>query len=227
MKKPPRLHSDERREAIVLAVKQVFAEKGFEGTTTKELAKAAGVSEALIFKHFPNKESLYDAMCDACAKGIDAAEFTRIMSLDPSTSTLVILVHFLISKIAHDITGDAEIKHRLMARSILGDGDFARLMLERVAGRVMPKFEECIKTANKTKDLNEIPIQSNLRFWFVHHLAVGLRLIDMPDRPAIDYKVAKESLIEQATWFALLGMGVKSEAIKRHYNPKALSLLGK
>ena len=58
----PRLSAEARKEAIVEAVRDVFAEKGFEGTTTRDLAKAAGVSEALLYKHFPSKESLYAAM---------------------------------------------------------------------------------------------------------------------------------------------------------------------
>jgi hypothetical protein len=46
-----------------------------------------------------------------------------------------------------------------------------------------------------------------------------------PELPAVDYKVSKQSLVEQTVWFALLGVGVKAEAIARYYNPKALSLL--
>ena len=64
-----RLPSGERRQAIVTAVKGAFADKGFDGTTTRELARAAGVSEALLYKHFPSKESLYVAMLEACADG--------------------------------------------------------------------------------------------------------------------------------------------------------------
>jgi AcrR family transcriptional regulator len=40
----------------------LFAEKGFSGTKTREVAVRAGVSEALIFKHFPSKEDLYAAI---------------------------------------------------------------------------------------------------------------------------------------------------------------------
>src|SRR4030095_5504767 len=93
----PRLSAEARKEAIVEAVRDVFAEKGFDGTTTRELAKAAGVSEALLYKHFPRKESLYTAMCDACAKGPTFAQFNRILALKPSTSTLVLMVYFTIS----------------------------------------------------------------------------------------------------------------------------------
>jgi hypothetical protein len=40
----------------------------------------------------------------------------------------------------------------------------------------------------------------------------------------IDYQVSRPKLVEQAVWFVLRGMGLKEEAIKRYYNPKALSL---
>jgi AcrR family transcriptional regulator len=57
-----RLTTIERREQIVLAAMRCFAERGFEGTTTRMLSRAAGVSEALIFRHFPTKKSLYRAI---------------------------------------------------------------------------------------------------------------------------------------------------------------------
>jgi AcrR family transcriptional regulator len=42
----------------------LFALQGFEGTTTREIAERAGVSEAIIFRHFPCKEDLYWAVID-------------------------------------------------------------------------------------------------------------------------------------------------------------------
>jgi hypothetical protein len=43
-----------------------------------------------------------------------------------------------------------------------------------------------------------------------------------PKVPAIDYKMSKETLIEQAVHFALRGVGLKDEVIKRYYDPKSL-----
>ncbi len=60
--KRSRLPTAERREQIVEAAMRCFAERGFEGTTTRMLARAAGVSEGLIFRHFPTKKSLYRAI---------------------------------------------------------------------------------------------------------------------------------------------------------------------
>src|ERR671910_3542145 len=108
MKSSFRLSSEQRREGIVKSVRGVFAEKGFDGTTTRELARAANVSEALLYKHFPSKESLYAAMLDACAKGATFAEFKRILALEPSGSTLVMMVHFIISRFVQGRTADRD-----------------------------------------------------------------------------------------------------------------------
>jgi AcrR family transcriptional regulator len=56
--------SDERREQILHVAMRLFAEHGFRGTTTKEIAQAAGVSEAMVFRHFANKDELYHAIID-------------------------------------------------------------------------------------------------------------------------------------------------------------------
>lgn len=49
----------------------LFAKKGFNRTTTKELARQAGVSEAMIFKHFSSKEKLYSSILDLKARQAD------------------------------------------------------------------------------------------------------------------------------------------------------------
>src|SRR5579859_694380 len=93
-----KMSSAQRRAAIIKAVRRVFAEKGFDGTTTRELAVAAGVSEALLFKHFPNKEALYSAMqISCCSDEAASAVVERLKALEPSASTLVFLIHFIIS----------------------------------------------------------------------------------------------------------------------------------
>ena len=57
-----RIPAAARRASIIRAAASIFGEKGFSGTKTREIASRAGVSEALIFKHFPSKEDLYAAI---------------------------------------------------------------------------------------------------------------------------------------------------------------------
>jgi len=54
-----RFSSADRREQILDVATGLFARQGFQGTTTKLIAEKAGVNEALIFRHFPNKGELY------------------------------------------------------------------------------------------------------------------------------------------------------------------------
>jgi AcrR family transcriptional regulator len=50
--------AEERREAVLEAGMSVFAERGFLGTPTTEVAKAAGISQAYLFRLFPTKNDL-------------------------------------------------------------------------------------------------------------------------------------------------------------------------
>lgn len=56
--------ADERRSQIIGIAVQLFSQRGFKGTTTREIALAAGVSEAMVFRHFATKQELYTAILD-------------------------------------------------------------------------------------------------------------------------------------------------------------------
>jgi AcrR family transcriptional regulator len=61
--------AEDRRLQILQVAVSLFSQRGFVGTTTKEIAQAAGVSEAMVFRHFANKQELYSAILDhkACS----------------------------------------------------------------------------------------------------------------------------------------------------------------
>ena len=100
----------ERQASIIAAAATLFAEKGFNGTTTREIAKSAGISEALLFRHFPTKRALYAAILaersqlsqllasieEAAEKRDDVRVFTLIASFrihrgsDPSLLRLLL-----------------------------------------------------------------------------------------------------------------------------------------
>lgn len=66
-----RMTGDERREQILHIAIKLFSQNGFRGTTTKKIAEDAGVSEAMVFRHFASKQELYHAILDhkACEGG--------------------------------------------------------------------------------------------------------------------------------------------------------------
>ncbi len=52
----------EKQEKILQSALELFAKEGFHATSTNKVAKHAGVSEGLIFRHFGNKEGLLQAI---------------------------------------------------------------------------------------------------------------------------------------------------------------------
>jgi len=67
-----RMTGDLRRLQILQTAVDLFSQRGFKGTTTKEIARAAGVSEAMVFRHFATKDELYGAILDnkGCQDGV-------------------------------------------------------------------------------------------------------------------------------------------------------------
>lgn len=61
--------AEDRKLQILRVAVSLFSQRGFGGTTTKEIAQAAGVSEAMVFRHFATKQELYSAILDhkACS----------------------------------------------------------------------------------------------------------------------------------------------------------------
>jgi len=85
-----RFSSADRREQILAVATGLFAQQGFRGTTTRQIAEGSGVTEALIFRHFPSKEELYWAVIES--KINSAAPLERMLeNLEGGGSDLEIL----------------------------------------------------------------------------------------------------------------------------------------
>lgn len=59
-----RLTAEERRQDVLLAACRVFAERSYRGATTAEIARAAEISEPILYRHFGSKRDLYLACLD-------------------------------------------------------------------------------------------------------------------------------------------------------------------
>jgi AcrR family transcriptional regulator len=60
----PRRPAAERRRQILTAARALFAERGFHATTTRDLAAAADINDALIYRYFPDKQAILAALMD-------------------------------------------------------------------------------------------------------------------------------------------------------------------
>jgi TetR/AcrR family transcriptional regulator len=70
-----RMTGNDRRNQLIEVAIDLFSRKGFGGTTTKEIAAAAGVTEAIIFRHFATKQDLYKAILDSRCSSSNATDW--------------------------------------------------------------------------------------------------------------------------------------------------------
>ncbi|HEX2215303.1 MAG TPA: helix-turn-helix domain-containing protein, partial [Xanthobacteraceae bacterium] len=194
-----RLDSDERRKAIVRAAVPLFARKGFAGTTTRELAEAAGISEALLFKHFPSKQSLYREIRQLGCEGDPALE--TLANLPPSTATLVCMLRFMVCHflgVAECGRGELDSRLRLVAHSFLEDGEYARELFEAVSERVLPLFEASYEAAAAAGDIAARPGRPRNLFWFAQHVPAMLALAGLPGRNCVPSDGTLDELVDEA-----------------------------
>jgi AcrR family transcriptional regulator len=224
MKSAGKLSSAERRADILKAVRKVFVEKGFHGTTTRELARAAGVSEALLFKHFPDKKAIYSAIQHACFNEERAKIIERLEALEPSTQNLVFLVQYLFAELFGDRLSNEDVRSfiHLVLRSLMDEGSFARSAIKHGPSRWVSKVDQCIQAAIAAGDAVDGPDIAKTGGWFAHHLATMIMINLLHEKPVVNYGVSRKKLQKQAVMFTLRGLGLKDNAIKRYYNPKAV-----
>jgi len=209
-----RLDSDERRKAIVRAAVPLFARKGFAGTTTRELAEAAGISEALLFRHFPSKQLLYREILQLGCEGDPALD--QLAALQPSTATLVGMIRFMVRhflRCRESDCGELDTRLRLVLYSFLEDGDYARQLFETVSDRVVPLFEASLAAAIAAGDVAPQAATAKNLFWFGQHVAGMIAFAALPGASCVPYDGTLDDRVEQASTFILHGIGMSDAAI--------------
>jgi len=210
----------------VKAVLPVFARNGFANTTTKQLARAAGVSEALLYKHFPSKDLLYAEIQNYGCQGCDP-ELRKLLGREPSAAALVSIVYYVMRANIIGRSCDkmcAGTRHRMILNSCLEDGSFTRFLFHNHFAENLSRITEFVNASLATGDLVPGPVSKQNLLLFVHHLAIMIATMCLPEKPVVDYGASLEEILDQAVWFALRGLGMTDEAIQGLYNPKALRL---
>lgn len=96
-----RMKSDQRRRQLIDVAVELFSKKGFGGTTTREIANAAHVNEAIIFRHFETKDGLYTAILDQRARETLSEEALEALRGLATLEDDVGFFRFLVQRILH------------------------------------------------------------------------------------------------------------------------------
>lgn len=166
-----RMAGDERRRQILHVAMRLFSEKGFSGTTTKEIAQRAGVSEAMVFRHFANKDELYSAILDhkACDRGFQNP-FDEVAGKMAEKDDFGVFYTMAFNAISHHQT-DCDFL-RLMMHSALENHDLARIFFESFITEIYDRLGGYIRQRQTDGVFREIEPKVAVRAFigmFVHH----------------------------------------------------------
>lgn len=150
---------------------RLFSENGFRGTTTKEIANAAGVSEATVFKHFSNKDELYAAILDhkACEHPFEDP-FAEVADKIEQKDDFGVFYGMALNALNHQ-RDDVDFL-RLMMYSALEGHDLARAFVEGFIARVYEFLSEYIRQRQADGAFREVDPRIVVRAFigmFVHH----------------------------------------------------------
>ncbi len=119
----------------------LFSRKGFKGTTTREIAAAAGVTEAIIFRHFATKEQLYTAIIDRRLSSPDAAQWIAALRDAMSRNDDEGVIRRLIQAIILAHKNDPQFE-RLMLYAALEGNEIALRHIRQVTASIVDLYRK-------------------------------------------------------------------------------------
>src|SRR6185436_10933202 len=87
-----RMRSADRRRQLLQVAADLFARLGYRGTTTSELAKAAGITEPILYRHFDNKLNLFVTLVDEVGRDVISDWQQKLDGVDDPRKRLEILL---------------------------------------------------------------------------------------------------------------------------------------
>jgi TetR/AcrR family transcriptional regulator len=146
-----RLPAAERRQAIVDTALRVFSEGSYRGTTTAEIAREAGVSEPILYRHFASKRDLYLAAIEEAWKRLRTTWEEAIATEPPSAWIPIMAKTYVCLRDAKPVVSDLWMQAVVEA----GDDDEVRKFLKRHMREVHRFMADVIRRTQEAGVINK------------------------------------------------------------------------
>ena len=210
-----RISGNERKALILEAARAVFSRAGYESAKTLDIARQAGVSEALVYRHFASKLVLYRAVLRQAIREQDITY--RRMALKSSDTAGI--VHMLKTYFTMATSPEHELiqsRFRLLISSLSGDGTYAALIYRRALRMIGQTIVEALHNARAAGDIEGRILDSGDTGMFIEHIGTMMSSLCWHRSIADPYPSSGDALIRQAVWFCCRGLGISDVAIARH-----------
>ncbi|MCP1470380.1 AcrR family transcriptional regulator [Sphingobium sp. OAS761] len=207
-----RLSAAGRRASIITAAKGVFARYGLEGARTQQIARAAGVSEALLFRHFPTKTHIYRAVLREVISDQNAS-FRAAAAVKPNTQGLLEMIRDLVSHAMRGAEASNATGMRMVVGSLAGDGNYARLVYRRALRLSLPRLELALKGAQEDGGLTGEVLSPPDIAAFLEHIGTMMMMARCHERTAVPYDDSEDRVMRDAMLFCARGLGIAEDRI--------------
>lgn len=215
-----RMSAEDRKLQILRIAVSLFSQRGFGGTTTKEIAQAAGVSEAMVFRHYATKQELYSAILDhkACSGDSMNPEQMVAEALKQKDDQAV-FEQLALGALKHHET-DPEFQ-RLLLHAALEGHELAEMFFEKFIQRVYALLGDYIAMRQRDGAMVEIDPAIVVRSFIgmiIHH-SLNNNLWD-PNRRLLE--ISNEDAAKHFTNILLNGISTRGESKpKQNTEPNA------
>ena len=189
--------SPDSREALIGAALTVFAQKGYEGATVKDLADAAGVNVSLVSYHFGGKENLYRACVSTF--GEERAVATERILRDASSKAEFVLRLKLFAEDMVDFFEGNQNACKIIDRGMDALDPVLLEVFKNVFFRVFSSLHNFVESGQRSgfvrKDC-DTEITASLMFGSLKHLNSSQEIARFLGRRTLDEPVYRNQCIE-------------------------------
>src|SRR5213080_3225939 len=199
-----RMTGENRRLQILRVAMRLFSQRGFRGTTTKEIALAAGVSEAMVFRHFATKEELYSAILDHKACVHETMDPLQVVAEAVAAKDDAAVFEGLALDALNQHDCDPEF-HRLLLHSALEEHELAQMFWEKFVKRVSRTLRAYIRERQREgamKNIEPLVVVRAFIGMIIHHSLNN----NLWDRKQQLLKISNEAAARQFTDILLHGV---------------------
>lgn len=209
-----RLTSAGRRASIIAAAKAVFARHGLEGARTQQIARAAGISEALLFRHFTSKTHIYRAVLREVIADQNA-NFQLHGIAAPSTEGLLEVLRRTISHAMQGVDASNVEGRRMVVGSLAADGGYARLVYRRALRLTLPDLEKALEAARADGGITGEMMSATNAAMFIENISTMMMMARCHEKVVIPYDEDDDRTLREAVLFCARGIGIVENRIVR------------
>jgi AcrR family transcriptional regulator len=209
------MSGEERRTLILAAARRVFSRNGYDGAKTLQIAREAGVSEALVYRHYPSKLALYRAVLRQIFREQD--ENWKTLGLpEASTAGVVRTIKNYFYAVVEESHSPMQEGYMLTLASLSADGAFASLLYRRSERRTLKHIAGAHAAAREAGDIvgQRLPVGDT--FMFIEHVGTMLNAVCRLAPASRPYASEGTALARDAVWFCCRGIGLTDDAIARY-----------